>query len=242
MQLERGTDSQPATGWDETAAQAWAERAVRVEDVEFPWRLAAELVGEARPEIRLVLDAASGPGGFLAVVLHAFPDARGVWFDVSTTMRDEAQRALAEYGDRVEFRVGDLAEVAAVVADAGRPGTFDLVVSSRATHHLALPELTRFYQQAAELLAPGGWLANIDSMSESPEWRARLRAVRARRRAANGVPDVRTHPQLNVAAKLSEHEAALRAAGFTEIELVWRVFVTGLLMARKVDPQTYVRR
>ncbi|MBO0823851.1 MAG: class I SAM-dependent methyltransferase [Actinobacteria bacterium] len=235
MTQDTNADLRPATGWDETAAQAWVEKAVRVEDMEFPWRLAAELVGEARPETRFVLDAASGPGGFLAAILDAFPNARGVWFDASAIMRDEAQRALATYSDRVEFRIGDLGEV----AKAGQPGSFDFVVTSRATHHLALPELTRFYQQVADLLVPGGWLANVDSMSESAEWRVRLRAVRAKRRAASGVPDVHTHPQLNVAPKLSEHEAALRAAGFTEIEMVWRVFVTGLLMARKVDPQAY---
>jgi len=33
----------------------------------------------------------------------------------------------------------------------------------------------------------------------------------------------------------------LRAAGFDEIEVLWKLFVTGLLMARKIDPQDFIR-
>jgi SAM-dependent methyltransferase len=229
--------AQRASGWDESTARIWVDKALRVEDVDFPWRLAVALAQEARPQTCLVVDAAAGPGGFLAAALDAFPDARGIWFDVSSTMREEAERHLGRFAGRVDFHIGDLAEIARVAPS----GTVDLVVCSRATHHLPVPDLTRFYQQTAQLLAPDGWLANVDSMSDSPAWRQRLRTVRAQYRAAAGVPDVPTHPQLNVSPTMLEHLAALRASGFAEIELVWRVFVTGLVMARKIDPKEYLR-
>ena len=227
-----------STGWDESAARQWVDKALRIEDVEFPWNLAAALTEEARPEVKVVLDAASGPGGFLAAVLDAFPAAHGVWFDVSSTMEGEARTNLERFGERVEYVIGDLVEV----GRAGAAGSFDLITSSRATHHLAVPDLTRFYQQCSVLLDANGWLANVDSMSEPGPWRGRLRNVRAKYRAAAATPDVPTHPQINVAPSMSEHFAALRAAGFTEIELVWRMFVTGLVMARKIDPQEFVRK
>ncbi|HVB05768.1 MAG TPA: class I SAM-dependent methyltransferase [Acidimicrobiales bacterium] len=227
-----------STGWDEGAARSWVDNALRVEDVVFPWNLAANLTRAARPEVKLVLDAASGPGGFLAAVLDAFPESRGVWFDVSSTMQSEAHQNLERFGDRVEYVIGDLVEVGAT----GPASSFDLITSSRATHHLAVPDLTRFYQQCAGLLAPNGWLANVDSMSEPGPWRTRLREVRRQYREAANTPDLPTHPQINVAPTMSEHIAALRGSGFTEIELVWRVFVTGLLMARKVDPEEFIRK
>jgi hypothetical protein len=52
---------------------------------------------------------------------------------------------------------------------------------------------------------------------------------------------VPTHPHPYVAARASEHVAALQATGFAEIEIVWRSFVTALLMARKIDPAEFVR-
>jgi SAM-dependent methyltransferase len=225
------------TGWDEGAARRWVDQALRVEDVEFPWGLTADLAREARGGISRVLDAASGPGGFLATVLDAFPEATGVWFDMSETMEGEARRNLERFGDRVTYRIGDLTELAA----AGEAGTFDLITSSRATHHLAVPDLSRFYQQCAVLLAPGGLIANVDSMSEQSPWRQRLRDVRRRYREAAETPEQPTHPQINVAPTMPEHFASLKAAGFTDIELLWRMFVTGLVMASKVDPKSYVR-
>ncbi len=236
-QSASGTSLSTATGWDENSARQWVDNALRTSDVEFPWRLTMDLTRAARPEVRMVLDAASGPGGFLATALDAFPEARGVWFDVSTTMMDEAKANLERFGGRVEYRIGDLVNI----GEAGELGSFDLITSSRATHHLAVPDLTRFYQQTAGLLASNGWFANVDSMSEGGPWRQRLRDVRADYRVAAGAADQPTHPQINVSPKMSEHFAALRAAGFTEIELVWRVFVTGLVMARKIDPKEFVR-
>lgn len=224
-------------GWDEVSARRWVDRAVRTEDVEFAWRLCAALTREDRPGVRLVVDAAAGPGGFLSAVLEEFPDARGVWLDQSPTMLAEARARLARFGDRVTFHTGDMVAMDAVA----EPGSVDLVTTSRATHHLPVPDLTRFYQRCAALLAPGGWLANLDSMSESPEWRRRLRTVRSAYRAAAGHPEVTTHPHPYVAARASEHTAALRAAGFTEIEIVWRSFVTALLMARRKDPAEFLR-
>lgn len=227
-----------STGWDETSARSWVDQALRVEDVEFPWTLAANLTRYARPGVKLVVDAGSGPGGFLAAVLGVFPDARGIWFDVSKTMHEEAKANLARFGDRVRYVIGDLTELAIV----GEPSSVDLITSSRATHHLAVPHLTRFYQQCAVLLAPNGWVANVDLISESAPWRDRLRAVRRQYREAANTPETPTHPQTNVAPTTSEHIAAMTASGFTEIELVWRVFVTGLLMGRKTDPEEYVRK
>jgi 2-polyprenyl-3-methyl-5-hydroxy-6-metoxy-1,4-benzoquinol methylase len=226
-----------STGWDETSARDWVDRMLRVEDVEFPWTLAANLTKYSRPNVSLVLDAASGPGGFLAAVLDAFPEARGVWFDISTTMEQEARANLERFGDRIEYVVGDLVDL----EKSGSPGTFDLITSSRATHHLAVPDLTRFYQQCALLLDSDGWVANVDTMSDPGPWRQRLRDVRAQYRAAANTPDVPTHPQTNVSPNLADHLAALRASGFAEAEVVWRVFVTGLLMARKINPAEFIR-
>jgi SAM-dependent methyltransferase len=205
------------------------DQAQRTEDVEAAWHLTAALITQERPDARLVLDAASGPGGFLATVLDALPAARGVWFDGSSTMEDEARRRLERFGDRVEYRIGDLTDISSVVSS----NEFDLVTSSRATHHLLVTDLAAFYRQAAGLLAPGGWIANLDSLNPTDPWRSRLRGVRGRLRAERAVADVSTHVQLHPAPLEGDHVAAIRAAGFVDTAIIWRSFVTGLVVAQK---------
>lgn len=106
---------------------------------------------------------------------------------------------------------------------------------------LAVPDLTRFYQQVADLLAPDGWVANLDTMSNPGPWRDRLRSVRTKYRKAAATPDVPTHPQINLPGATGDHVAALRASGFAEIDVVWKLFVTELVMARKLDPAAFKR-
>lgn len=237
MSTQPVAEQRSSTGWDEGSAQRWLTSSLREEDVEFPWQLATALVRECRPETRLVLDVASGPGGFLATVLEVFSDAHGVWFDASRTMEEAARANLARFGSRVSYVVGDLTEIAQV----GSLGTFDLVMSSRATHHLMVTDLARFYQQAASLLSSDGWLANVDSMSEAGPWRDRLRRVRSQFRRAAQRPEVPSHPQLVVAPSVADHMTCLLAAGFVEAEVVWRVFVSNLVMARKRNPAELMR-
>jgi SAM-dependent methyltransferase len=220
----------PATAWHDPEYVSWWAHGDDLGDLlALPRSIAAALVATDRPEPALVVDLGSGPGDFLAVFLDAFPTARGVWTDVSRPMLELARERLAPYGDRVDYRLADMADL----DGADLPAGVDVVTTSRASHHLDPGALAGFYRRVAGLLAPGGWLVNLDHMSAAdPAWDGRLRAARRR---------FRVHPERERAGHLhtdrslptaAEHLAALSAAGVDDVEIAWRAFVTCLLVGR----------
>jgi SAM-dependent methyltransferase len=218
------------TGWNEEAARDWlaGPTAAASDALRRPWQIAATIIGLDGAGVAAVLDVASGPGGFLELMLGEFPAARGVWLDSSEVMQAEARSRLTGLGDRVEYHLGDILELDQVCA----PGSVDVVTTSRATHHLTVPDLGRFYQQAAAVLRPGGWIANWDNTSTGGDWDGRLRAARTRLRPDTGAAGP-SHPHLHRSPTADEHLSAMRAAGFADPQEVWREFVTVLVMARK---------
>lgn len=226
-----GATSAPSpTGWDEAAAREWlaGPTAAASDALRRPWQIAATIIGLDDAPVTAVLDVASGPGGFLQLLLGEFAAARGIWLDSSAVMLEEARFRLADLGDRVEYHLGDILEL----DKACPPGSVDVVTTSRATHHLAVGDLGRFYQQAAAALRPGGWVANWDNVTMDGEWSGRMRAARAKLRGGT-VQAGPSHPHLVRSPTLDEHLSAMQAAGLAEPQQVWQEFVTVLMMARK---------
>jgi len=217
------------TGWNETYARDWLLGDEGNQRFLYPWKMAAVLAN-LEGGINNVLDAASGPGGFLKAVLEEIPAANGVWFDFSETMQGTARENLAAFNGRVSYTTGDLTDL----TEAGPAEGFDLVTTSRATHHLLITDLGKFYASAASRLRKGGWIANIDSFNSGPEWKARLstlnRTLSGRERDDSGPS---SHPHINEPASLKDHMACLRAAGFGQPEIPWKSFAGGLLVAQK---------
>lgn len=215
---------------DPEFAEEWVRSDRSGDLLDLPRRMAAAVVGADRPQPAVVVDVASGPGGFLEVLLEAFPKAQGIWSDVSEIMEKEARRRLDRFADRVEFRRGDMTNLGSI----GLPSEVDVVVTSRAAHHLDAEELTRFYTSAASLLAPGGWLVNLDHIGPAPVWDQRLRAVRSQFvPQAEGTPK---HHHNYPLTSVGEHLASYREAGIADVEVVWRAFYTCLFMGRSQSP------
>jgi SAM-dependent methyltransferase len=193
----------------------------------LPRHIAARVLAEDKPEPRLIVDVASGAGAFLSVLLDAFPTARGVWMDVSGTMLEQASADLARFGDRVDFRVGDMRELRA----AGLPEGTDVLATSRAGHHLDGAQLHAFYQEAAALLAEDGWMLNLDHIGPEDVWDRRYRSVRKKHYAPRrpSPPHHHNYPL----ASVEDHLDAYRAAGLTEVDIAWKVFYTCLFMGRR---------
>ncbi|MGH9055560.1 MAG: class I SAM-dependent methyltransferase [Acidimicrobiales bacterium] len=223
-----GQGSEATKIWqDREFAEDWVKADGSEGMLGLPRRMAAAIAAHDRPESSLVIDIASGPGAFLAAMLDELPSARGIWTDASEAMADEARRRLTAYGERVELRTVDMTDL----ATAGLPSGTDVIVTSRAAHHLDRAELHRFYRQAAELLAPGGWLVNLDHIGPADVWDRRLRAVRPRfvPSAGEGPKHHHNYPLTGVA----DHLDAYREAGIDDVEVVWRGFYTCLFMGRR---------
>jgi SAM-dependent methyltransferase len=217
----------PATAWqDPSFAMKWASNDAIADLLAPPRSIAAAVIADDRPEVTTVVDVGSGPGDFLAALLSEFPSARGLWTDVSEAMRELAEANLGGFRGRVDFTIADMTALGAAV-----PFGVDVIITSRAAHHLDRNELFAFYAETAAHLAPGGWLANLDHVgSASDVWDARLRRVRKRfHRAGRESPKHHHHYPLT---GLQDHLDALHGAGFDDVEVVWRAFYTCLFMAR----------
>jgi cyclopropane fatty-acyl-phospholipid synthase-like methyltransferase len=212
--------------WTDPAnALGWADADAQRNLLALPRAIAAEIVAGDRPQAALVADIGSGPGDFLATFLQRLPDARGIWSDISDAMQGLGREQLEGFTGRVDYRIADMTDF------AGLPADLDVIMTSRAVHHLDRDGLHSFYRDAAQHLAAGGWLVNLDHFGPSDAWDARLRAARTRLvpRTSEQKPHHHNYPLTSI----DDHMYALAAAGFTDVETPWRGFVTALFMARR---------
>lgn len=218
------------TEWlDADFAAAWTAADSLANFLTVPRKISATVVaqdfaarGRREP---LVLDIGSGPGDYLAAMLDTVPGSRGVWSDVSPAMAETARLRLERFGGRVRYEIADMTDL------AGLPTGVDVLTTSRASHHLAVPELARFYRDAAAHLADGGWLVNLDHVTPADGWNDRLRAVRKELVPPNGQGSGHAHPLPLPTA--GDHLDGLRTAGLTDVDMPWRGLYTCLFMARK---------
>ena len=213
--------------WRDTDfARDWAAGDAFRDLLEFPRRMAAEIVAGEGPEPETIVDIGAGPGAVLAVFLERFPRARGIWSDASRAMLDLAHERLAPFGDRVAYYIADMTDL----GGSGLPERADVITTSRAAHHLDRDGLFAFYAQAAALLAPGGWLVNLDHTGPADVWDARLRAVR--KQFVPPASGRAKHHHNYPLTSADDHLEAFAAAGISDVEIVWRAFFTCLFMGR----------
>ncbi|MFI5933806.1 class I SAM-dependent methyltransferase [Actinoplanes sp. NPDC051494] len=199
------------------------------------------------PELT-VLDLACGPGAISRRFLHRFPAGRVVALDVDPVLLAIGQDALGDRGGRLRWVRADLRDP----SWPGQVGTtVDAVLSSTALHWLSPPDLSAAYKAAADLLRPGGVLINADHLplpagsrlrtaceaidagrqqaavaAGAEPWDAWWAAVEAQPELAGAVAERRTLWPAGSrdwnGAGLDFHRAALTAAGFTEVDVVWQ--------------------
>ena len=73
---------------------------------------------------------------------------------------------MAPFGGRFSYHVGDFAD-GDLPPDL--PGPFDVVVSSRAIHHIPSDNKRRLYRGLFSLVTPGGCFCNLDVVGSSDE-------------------------------------------------------------------------
>lgn len=180
-----------------------------------------ELLAALAPPAAHVLDLGGGTGALSAAVLGGLPEARVTVLDVDRAMLGEARRRLARFGDRVEFREGSFLDPL--------PGA-DAVMASLALHHVHdLGAKTDLYRAIHAALVPGGLFLNLDAaITEGPRLRALTFDRWAAGMAEHGITRAEAAGRFSAWAAedryfpLDEELAALRRAGFAEVECFWR--------------------
>lgn len=178
----------------------------------------AALLEEVPKEAARVLDLGSGGGRLLGLVFAARPTAQGVAVDFSPTMLEQLRerfprdRALVVEHD-LEHRLPDL-------------GTFDVVVSSFAIHHVPHPRKQELYREVFGVLEPGGVFCNLEHVA-SPTERLHQRFL-----DAMGITAADEDPS----NKLLDVETQLRwmrEIGFEDVDCFWKWRELALLVGRK---------
>lgn len=208
-------------------AAAWAGEDVIASMLELPRRLSTAIVADSGLDVRHVIDVGAGPGVYLDRFLRAFPDARGTWTDSSEAMLELAQKELAELGDRVDYRLVDAEKL-----DAAGLEPAEAIVTSRALHHFAPDSLAGAYRAMHDLLAPAGFLFNLDHVGAPGEWEPVYRRVRKQvlgERKNRLAPHRHDYPLVPTDVQLGW----LRDAGFADPDVPWRTLYTALIMARR---------
>jgi tRNA (cmo5U34)-methyltransferase len=184
----------------------------------IPHRLEGEAVlVELLPEqVERVLDLGCGDGRLLGIVREARPEALGVGLDFSPPMLEAARERFAEDG-AVQFLSHDLAQPLPEL------GSFDLVVSSFAIHHLEHERKRVLYGEVLALLEHGGVFCNLEHVS-SPTGRLHVEHL-----DLVGVPEDPSNRLLDVETQLTW----LRELGFGDVDCLWKWRELALLFGRR---------
>ena len=182
---------------------------------------AVELLAALASPTAHVLDLGGGTGALSAAVLDRLPQVRVTLLDVDAAMLDEARRRLLPFGERVEFREGSFLDPLPAA---------DAVVASLALHHVHDMDVkTDLYRSIRAALAPGGAFLNLDAaITEGPRLNVLGFELWAARMAEHGIAagEARDHfaawSDEDRYFPLDEELAALRRAGFAEVECFWR--------------------
>jgi trans-aconitate methyltransferase len=195
--------------------------------LELPRRISLALVQDAEIAVGHVVDLGSGHGPYLELFLDTFPDACGTWVDSSAPMESAARERLARFGDRVRYVLADVEELGSVEIEPA-----SVVVSSRALHHLSHDALATLYRAVGALVAPGGFVFNLDHVGAPGDLEQAYRRVR-KLFTGERVKRLKPHRHDYPLARAEQHAAWMEAGGFEHADVPWRTLYTALIGARK---------
>jgi tRNA (cmo5U34)-methyltransferase len=167
-------------------------------------------------------------------ILDRYPRATCIGQDGSEPMLRRARSLLVSYGDRFRTHLSDLFAADWLPASLG---SFDAVVSSICLHNLrSFARIGEIYREVRARTKPGGVFLNVDLVNApTPELEQRYgAAAAARRRREEGTrpgvesmaPRAERPPTPGTSgpfpADLAQQLAALRAAGFKDVDCFWK--------------------
>jgi hypothetical protein len=197
-------------------------------------RIAAAIVAQDNPSPKSVVDVGSFTGEFLEAFLQQFPQAHGQWTEPVEKNHGNAKNRLGRFGDRVSYVIGCPARD---ISLGCVPKGVDVLITSWLSIHQDLPGINKFYKDAWAMLPSGGWLANLEHVGYAGSaWEQRLQGAR-KLATEEGLASMQEGPPVHhkgwKVPTLDDQLAAFKAAGFDDVQVVWRRFNTVLLMARK---------
>ena len=197
--------------------------------------MTARLLEYLPRDARRVLELGCGTGNLSLHLVTALPGARLMLVDGSEEMIDLVRSRIGESksssSQRVEYHVARFEEL-----DFPKE-SFDLVVSSISLHHVE--DKARLYARIHSMMRAGGRLCFADQMRGEPDANHRVnweRWLDFCREPGHCTPDEIESLLQHAAAhdhytSLTAHITLLSAAGFSQIDCVWRNWMWGIVTA-----------
>jgi tRNA (cmo5U34)-methyltransferase len=181
-----------------------------------------------------ILDIGAGYGPVSKFILDHYANATCIAQDGSTPMLQRARQSMASYGARFQPYQSDLFDKDWLPQQFG---PFDAAVSASCLHNLRdFKRISEIYSDIRMHLKPGGVFLNLDLVNAPTlalqQHYVRVTELRRQREAAahTDVTAMRQEahqtashaPAHAFPANLDEQLAALRAAGFTDVDCFWK--------------------
>jgi 16S rRNA (cytosine967-C5)-methyltransferase len=138
-------------GGDVAATDAFRENRLRIQDEgsQLVGELAAHVFCDSDKKAAKILDACAAPGGKTLILAERNPEASIVACDVSSKRLDQLKERLANFAERIEFRLADASEIEEnsafdlALVDAPCSGTGTLGRNPEIRHRLQPEDLER---------------------------------------------------------------------------------------------------
>jgi tRNA (cmo5U34)-methyltransferase len=182
----------------------------------------------------IILDVGAGYGPVSKFILGRYPHATCIAQDGSEPMLQRARALMTAYGKRFTTHLSDLFDTNWLPQALG---PFDAAVSSSCLHNLRdFKRITEIYGEIRAHMKPGGVFLNLDLLNApTAALQQHYSGVAAARRQRLGVSpqDVEAmvrraeRPSANASAgpfpaDLDQQLAALKSAGFREVDCFWK--------------------
>ncbi len=218
------TFSRHAADYDRTRRQL-------VPDFDNFYGTALELIPAAPTADLRILDLGAGTGLFASIVGAAYPTARLTLADFSPQMLDQARQRFADRAG-VEYLLLDYEHDAI-------PGEYDVAISALALHHTPPAELQSVFAKIYRALVSGGMFVNADqtlgtsAANEARYGQAWLAAIRANGATEADIAAALERLKADKTATLEDQLAALRGAGFTDVDCWYKRYRFAVYSGRK---------
>jgi tRNA (cmo5U34)-methyltransferase len=185
-----------------------------------------------------ILDLGCGTGNLTEQILQHYPEAEIDALDLSEDILKESQKRFADRPNiryiQADFRDMHLA-----------PGSYDLILSSIAIHHIQDPDKVKLYREAFQALTVNGLFIFADQTRGITEEIYEKHISRWKDEAFNlGSTEENWNMWMehqnahDFHSPVGWHLQQLELAGFKEVDLLWKNIMWAVVWARKVQSDT----
>jgi ubiquinone/menaquinone biosynthesis C-methylase UbiE len=122
------------------------------------------LIQITQSKVDKFIDLGCGNGILGKAILESYPDAQGIFLDISETMLAAAKNSLADRGSGLSFILEDFGNQQ-WLKSVEKEAPFDVIVSGFSIHHQPNDRKKEIYQEIYQLLKPCGIFLNLEHVA-----------------------------------------------------------------------------